>query len=210
MAKHEQERVQYERWILNQDWDVFGTLKFQPCHQAAGHKPSTTIWRYWNKLDRIFFGTAAEKGYRISRWCFSHEGSQNDNYHLHFVAKAPIETNLFCTVCNAIWTKLDVSTAGINKNWITPVLQRERVAHYLTKEVWKLGSQSFDPFLSSASEKVFHIDAARAAEQALRIARAVPHNELRAAQSALDQQKALTDLRLELRDRTQSGKATFK
>jgi hypothetical protein len=39
----------------------------------------------------VFFGKAAERhDLRIPRWCFAHEGSDSENFHVHFVLKAPI------------------------------------------------------------------------------------------------------------------------
>ena len=202
------EQKNFEKWVLARDWDVFGTLKFQPIRMIDGPQAHKVVRHFWNHLDRVLYGKAVERGCRLERWCFAHEGSHNDNYHVHFVANSPIDADLFCCVSNTLWTKKDRATANIQKNWITPVLDRQRVAHYLAKEIWKLGGSSFDAELSCDHAVPFEIDGSRKFEQDQRIARAVNANELRAAQAALEKHKVETERRLALRDRKVSGKAT--
>jgi hypothetical protein len=204
------EQQQLEQWIISSDWNIFGTLKFQPIRMGNGHHAHNVVRDFWNHIDRVIYGSATKRGCRLHRWCFAHEGSHSDNYHVHFVAQSPIDADLFCCLSNTLWTKQDVSTASVQKNWITPVLDRERVVHYLTKEVWKLGSDSFDLSLSCNNALPFEINIDRQAAQQQRIARAITSNELNAAQAALNQHKADTERRLALRELKQSGKATCK
>lgn len=194
------EQIQLEGWIKQKDWDIFGTLKFQPIRMIGGDYASRLIAQYWNKLDRVLYGKAVEVGCRVERWCFAHEGSHNDNFHLHFVAKSPIDRDLFCCLSNALWTKHHRVTASIQKNWITPVICRERVAHYLTKEAWKLGGRSFDERFSCEPKLAYEPDPSRDDAQAKRVLNAMTENELRAAQVALAQHKVDTQRRLALRD----------
>ena len=202
------QQQQLENWISSQAWNIFGTLKFQPIRMISGQEAHKVVRRFWNRLDRVIYGKATERGCRVQRWCFAHEGSQSDNYHVHFVAQSTIEPDLFCCLCNTLWTKQDRATASIEKNWITPVLHRDHVVRYLTKEVWKLGATSFDPALSCSHAQQFQVDPDLQAAQAARISRAVTVNELNAASIALEKHKAGTELRLALRERKQSGKAT--
>lgn len=202
------EQIQLEEWIKQKDWDVFGTLKFQPIRMIGGDYASQLIAQYWNKLDRVLYGKAVELGCRVERWCFAHEGSHNDNFHLHFVAKSPIEPDLFCCLSNTLWTKHHCATETIKRNWITPVISRDRVAHYLTKEVWKLGDCSFDERFTCEPKLAYEPDPLRDEAQEKRVLKAMTKNELRAAQVALAKHKEATERRLALRDRKLSGKAT--
>lgn len=204
------EKKHFEQWLNSTSWDIFGTLKFQPIRIINGHHANKILQHFWNQVDRVIYGKAAERGCRVQRWCFAHEGSHSDNYHLHFVAQSPIEAELFCCLSNALWTKQDRATASIQKNWITPVIHRDRVLHYLTKEVWKLGNRSLDAALSCGNPAPFEMNPTRHEAQNQRIARAVNANEFRAAQAALEQHKVATERRLALRDRKESGKATYQ
>ena len=107
------------------------------------------VRHFWNRLDRVIYGKAAERGCREQRWCFPHAGTHSDNYHVHFGALAPIDTLEFCALANTLWAGQHPATAGIDQNWITPVLYPDRVAGYVTREVWKLGSDSFDETISA-------------------------------------------------------------
>jgi hypothetical protein len=163
---------------------------------------------FWNQLDRVIYGTATERGCRVNRWCFAHAGSHSDNYHVHFVALAPIDMLEFCALANTLWTKTSPATAGIDQNWITPVLYPDRVAGYVTREVWKLGPASFDTQISSDTGVTYQSTPERLAAQGQRISRAISANERQAALDALKQHRASTLLRLTLREQKLSGKAT--
>jgi hypothetical protein len=104
---------------------------------------------FWNQLDRVIYGKAVELGCRVNRWCFTHAGSHSDNYLVHFVAQSPIRQDEFCALANTLWTKTSSATAGIDQNWITSVLYPDRVAGYVTREVWRLGPASFDTQISA-------------------------------------------------------------
>lgn len=196
------------RYLLGRDWNVFGTMKFQPVRRISNSEAHMQLRYFWNKLDRVIYGKAAEAGCRVNRWCFSHAGSHSDNYHLHFVAKAPIQTLEFCALANTLWAKTSPETAGIDQNWITPVLYPDRVAGYVTREVWKLGPASFDTQISADTGVTYQNTPERLVAQGQRISRAIPANERHAALDALKQHRAGTMLRLALREQKLSGKAT--
>lgn len=185
--------------LIQADWNIFGTLKFQPVRMIDAYRTHELLRQYWNKLDRILCGTSVRKGCRIQRWCFAHEGSHNDNYHIHFVARSPVDADQFCCLSNTLWVKLDRATAGIKKNWITPVVHRNRVANYMVKEVWKLGAVSFDACLSCAHPQAFEATSERHELRAARIRSAMSDNEERASRAALEMHKAETQRRLALR-----------
>ncbi len=196
------------RYLLDRQWNVFGTLKFHSGSKISFTRAHMQLRCFWNKLDRVIYGTATERGCRVNRWCFTHAGSHSDNYHVHFVALAPIEQGEFCALANTLWTKTSPATAGIDQNWITPVLYPNRVAGYVTREVWKLGPASFDTQITADTGVTYQNTPERVRAQRLRIARAITANERQAALDALKQHRAGTLLRLALREQKLSGKAT--
>lgn len=198
------------RYLLDRDWNVFGTMKFHSRRSISGNRAHMQVRCFWNQLDRVIYGKAAELGCRVQRWCFAHAGSHNDNYHVHFVAQSPVEISEFCALANTLWAKTSPATAGIDQNWITPVLYPDRVAGYVTREVWKLGPASFDTTISADTGVTYQNTPEREAAQRLRIARAISANERQAALDALKQHRAGTLLRLALREQKLSGQATSK
>lgn len=114
----------------------------------------------------------------------------------------------FCALANTLWAQQHPATAGIDQNWITPVLYPDRVAGYVTREVWRLGPASFDPQISADTGVTYQNTPERAAAQGQRITRAISANERQAALDALKQHRAGTLLRLALREQKLSGKAT--
>ena len=121
--QRKQERQALIDHLLAQDWNVFGTLKFVN-GRTIGLKTTNKLLRsYWNRIDRMFFGKAAERqNMRVPRWCFAHEGSDSENYHVHFVLKAATpDTEQMCCVLNAVWAQHHAQTAPLAKNWIIPV-----------------------------------------------------------------------------------------
>jgi hypothetical protein len=195
-------------YLLQRDWDVFGTLKFQNKRLISGKRAHRELLHFWNRLDRVVYGKAAEVGCRVQRWCFAHIGSHNDNYHLHFVARAPIDPGEFAALANTLWTKQCSASANLKENWITPVIYPDRIAWYVTKETWKIGADSFDANLSADTGVTYQMNTERALAQEQRIARAMTANERQAAKDALKLHKAGTLLRLALREQKLSGKAT--
>jgi hypothetical protein len=87
-------------------------------------------------------------------------------------------------------------------------LYPDRVAGYVTREVWKLGPASFDTQISADTGVTYQNSPERLVAQGLRIARAISANERQAALDALELHKAGSLLRLALRERKLSGKAT--
>ena len=87
--QRKQERQALIDHLLAQDWNVFGTLKFANGRTIGRSDADKLLRSYWNKIDRVFFGKAAERqNMRVPRWCFAHEGSDSENFHVHFVMKS--------------------------------------------------------------------------------------------------------------------------
>ena len=92
---------------------------------------------------------------------------------------------------NAVWAQHSSQTAPLFKNWIMPVTDRTAVASYLTREYWRLGSDTFldavswdDRAAANAFKDYNHL------KQANRLSRAASPLWLKQAHQALDHQKA--------------------
>jgi hypothetical protein len=144
LARRKQERRELMANLLEQDWDVFGTLKFVN-GRSIGHDTAHKLLRsYWNRIDRVFFGHAVDRqNIRVPRWCFAHEGSDRENFHIHFLLKSPIaKVEQACCVLNAIWAQHHRQTAPLAKNWVMPVISRPCAANYVTREYWRMGADT--------------------------------------------------------------------
>ena len=192
-----QERRALVQHLLAQDWNVFGTLKFVN-GRTIGRKTADKLLRsYWNKIDRVFFGKAAERqDMRMPRWCFAHEGADSENFHVHFVMPSPLQdTEHMCCLLNAVWAQHHAQTALLAKNWIMPVQDRAAVAGYVTHEYWRMGSDTISDKLSWQTEQLTPVGQKILSEhytqqQAQRLSRAASPLWLRQAQKALDDQQA--------------------
>jgi hypothetical protein len=144
VAQRKQERKALMRHLLEQDWDVFGTLKFVNGRTIGRNAADKLLRSYWNRVDRVFFGHAADRqNIRVPRWCFAHEGSDRNNFHIHFLLKSPMaKVERACCVLNAIWAQHHRQTAPSAKNWIMPAIDRWEVANYATREYWRLGADT--------------------------------------------------------------------
>lgn len=121
------------RDILDAEMNVMGVLKFDN-GRHIDREQAETLWRlYWHKMDRIFFGRAADRGLGIERRCFTELGEDDKNLHMHFAAASPIAVRPFCAVANAVWVNLNKRTADYETNRIMPVLYPEDCAAYTTK-----------------------------------------------------------------------------
>ena len=192
-----QERRALVQHLLAQDWNVFGTLKFVN-GRTIGRKTADKLLRsYWNKIDQVFFGKAAERqDMRMPRWCFAHEGADSENFHVHFVMPSPLQdTEHMCCLLNAVWAQHHAQTALLAKNWIMPVQDRAAVAGYVTHEYWRMGSDTISDKLSWQTEQLTPVGQKILSEhytqqQAQRLSRAASPLWLRQAQKALDDQQA--------------------
>ena len=76
--QRKQERQALIEHLLAQDWNVFGTLKFVNGRTIGRNSANKLLRNYWNKMDRMMFGKAAERqNMRVPRWCFAHEGGDS-------------------------------------------------------------------------------------------------------------------------------------
>jgi len=190
--QRKRERQALVQHLMAQDWDVFGTLKFVNGRTISRHSANKLLRSYWNKMDRVIYGKAAERqNMRVPRWCFAHEGSDSENFHVHFVMTSALqETQSMCCLLNAVWAQHHVQTAPLAKNWIMPVHDHAAVASYVTHEYWRMGSNTildelcWDQALPNTIARFVH------QQQAQRIQRAASPLWLRHAQQALNTQQA--------------------
>ena len=112
--QRKQERQALIDHLLAQDWNVFGTLKFVNGRTIGRSSADKLLRSYWNKMDRLMFGKAAERqNMRLPRWCFAHEGSDSENFHVHFALQAPIlDVDHMCCVLNAVWAQHHASNSA--------------------------------------------------------------------------------------------------
>lgn len=123
--------------IVKGPYDVTGVLAFNDGERICHATAIKLFAAFWHKVDRIFFGHAADNAYGINRLCFLEFGKSQKCIHLHFVAHSPIEAHAFCAILNVLWNELHKETAELNANWITPIYCKEAVAGYVTKEIWR-------------------------------------------------------------------------
>ena len=195
--QRKQERQALIDHLLAQDWDVFGTLKFVNGRTVGRETANKILRSYWNKVDRVIYGKAAERqNMRLPRWCFAHEGSDHENFHVHFVLKAATpDTEHMCCLLNAVWAQHHAQTAPLAKNWIMSAQDRAAVASYVTHEYWRMGSDTISGNLCWDAEHSNPLpqdtlNEHYAQQRAQRITRAASPLWLRQAQQALDDQKA--------------------
>ena len=143
-AQRKLERRALIKHLLEQDWDVFGTLKFMNGRTIGRNTADKLLRSYWNRIDRVFFGHAADRqNIRVPRWCFAHDGSDRENIHIHFLLKSPMtKVERACCVLNAIWAQHHRQTGPMTENWIMPVIDRWEVANYATREYWRMGADT--------------------------------------------------------------------
>ena len=195
--QRKQERQALVQHLLAQDWNVFGTLKFVNGRIIGRHSANKLLRSYWNKVDRVIYGKAAERqNMRVPRWCFAHEGADSENFHVHFVMPSPLQdTEKTCCLLNAIWAQHHTQTAPLVKNWIMPVKDRAAVTSYVTHEYWRMGSDTISDNLSwnaehSNPQPQHALNEHYTQQQAHRISRAASPLWLQQAQQALNTQQA--------------------
>ena len=198
--QRKQERQALVQHLMAQDWDVFGTLKFVNGRTIGRETANTLLRSYWNKMDRVIYGKAAERqNMRLPRWCFVHEGSDHENFHVHFVMKSALpETQSMCCLLNAVWAQHHAQTAPLAKNWIMPVQDRAAVTSYVTHEYWRMGSDTILDKLCWDQTSPNTIVQFAHEQQAQRLSRAASLLWLRQAQQALNTQQARYEARGDL------------
>jgi len=190
--QRKQERQALVHHLLAQDWNVFGTLKFVNGRTIGRETADKLLRSYWNKVDRVIYGKAAERqNMRVPRWCFAHEGTDHENFHVHFVMPSPLQdTEHMCCLLNAVWAQHHTQTAPLAKNWVMPVQDRVAVVSYVTHEYWRMGSETFLDELCWYRTSADTMAQYNHSQQAHRITGAASPLWLQQAQQALHTQQA--------------------
>jgi hypothetical protein len=191
-AERRRERQALLKQLMAKPWDVFGTLKFVNGRTIGATTGMKLLRSYWNRVDRVYFGKAAERQQvRVPRWCFAHEGSDHENFHIHVLLQAPNgDTEHACAVLNAIWAQHHRQTAPLAKNWIMPVMSRRKAARYVTREYWHMGRDTVLDEITWNRTSADEMAKYQHTAQAERLHRAASPIWLRHAEQALEAQKA--------------------
>ncbi len=128
--------------IMAGPYDVTGVLAFKDGGRMDHATAIKLTNAFWHKTDRIFFGSAASKGFGINRLCFLEFGKSQKCIHSHFVAQSPFDPIAFAAFLNTLWDKFHSSTAKPEDNWISPIEDKLATAEYVTKEVWRFRDDS--------------------------------------------------------------------
>jgi len=166
------QRNELSAYIKKYDFDVFGTLTFDEKilqkeiwkqmnekHIYNG-KPVTlkglvswkelkreieikALKRYWNKLDRKYFGNNAHRNNkRIQRFNVVQIGKAGTNTHIHFAALAPMNSvDGFKQKLDRVWRN-EIKTSGLSE--FSTIYDKKRLCDYLTHEFWKLGNDTME------------------------------------------------------------------
>jgi len=183
-----QQRVSdgWQELLADDAYTVTGTLKFNKGTMIGSTTARNILKAYWHKLDRTFFGHAADKGIGIERWIFSEYGSTGDNLHFHFKAKAPIEPYYFCCIANVMWTKFYRQTANSIYNWITPTVLQANSADYAVKDTRHFTYDAMGLEASHQNEQALDTSTFQNAAQAQRIINKASLDEISKAQPVVN------------------------
>lgn len=191
----------WQQELLKNNYDAVGVLKFNKGTAISSSTAETLYSAYWHKLDRMFFGRAADRGVCVERWCFAEGGKCGCNTHLHFVARAPFDTRLFCAVAAATWTNLHRYTSSYDYSWITPVQHTAGVSSYNSKETWWLRDDMAGLRCSRQNTTGTAYKAYENRAQAERILSRIGEAELTKAYEAVQRQTEKITQRRQLRQR---------
>ena len=189
----------WQQELAEGNYDTVGVLKFNRGTAISSRTAETLYSAYWHKLDRMLFGRAADRGVCVERWCFVEGGEFGNNTHLHFVARAPFDTKLFCAVAAASWTNLHRYTSSYDYSWITPVQHTAGVSSYNSKETWWLRDDMAGVRCSRRSAPGTDYKAFENPAQAQRILSRIGIEELVQASEAVDRNTIKVSQRWQLR-----------
>jgi hypothetical protein len=149
-------------WITEYEFNVFGTLTFdakklhreviaqrQNVRGAVSYEELKreieirALKRYWNKLDRKYFGNSAYRNNkRIQRFNVVQIGKAGTNTHIHFAALAPTKSvEAFKRRIDRVW-KNEIKTSGFSE--FSTIYDKKRLCDYLTHEYYKLGNDTIE------------------------------------------------------------------
>ena len=133
--------VERETWIASKGYTVCGALNFAPNRKPSIQEAHKICKKFLNILDRKTYGHSPRFG--VERTVCFQLGKDDYHPHFHFLASPPFEPEAFCVLSNALWSGLAPNTAPPVLNEITPVISIDDATHYLLREYWCLGEQTF-------------------------------------------------------------------
>lgn len=139
----QQEQQALADWLAEQNFTVFGTLKFTDGFEIYDKLAEKLVRRYFSALDRAYYGNAVTNcNVRHSRAVFLHKGASQENIHYHFLAKPNTDAVLFCNLARKLWAGLDTHKIGYFDTQIGLVRNNDAAAKYMVHEYKKLGSST--------------------------------------------------------------------
>lgn len=145
-------RLHWAKWVSSSDWDIYGTLNFATGCKVGVEEAQRRWSQFWGKLDRICYGQSRGHQQRISRFVYTHSGSNGDNVHSHFLARSAGDTKEFCILLNALWAGMEGAGAAVaEQNEILPVFSKQRASWYLLHE-------DHDGEMNGFNAKLTHLD----------------------------------------------------
>lgn len=191
--------------IEDMDADIFGTLKFVDGDEMS-YKHAFKIWRkFWRKVDRTVFTPArTNKKNRllnaaVDRWCFVELGESGTNWHMHFVARSPVDAMTFCQFLNATWATLDEKTSSNSESEITPIVYNKAVATYVTKDVRKDQNEAAGFHCSALCNPKYGYDTLNLDDVERRLKKGISIGDQILAKEAVQMHIARADKRMALR-----------
>lgn len=127
-------KAAWQQDIARGDFDVTGTLNFIDGSKMSVKEVRKLLNAYWRSVDKLFYGHAASKGMGVKRWCFLEFGKSGTNLHMQFVARSPIDPELFCCILNIMWSSFRRETADMTRNHITRIISKRHAGSYNGKE----------------------------------------------------------------------------
>ena len=131
-------------WIAQNKGELAITLTFLPNITEA--RARKTLRRWWNEVDRQFYGNAVKKqAKRTKRACILETGRSGTNYHYHISASRPKDRNIslkkYMQMLELLWKRL--SSAGY-VNEFEPNTNNIAWATYTTKEITATNTDALD------------------------------------------------------------------
>ena len=140
MTFNEKLRKAHAEWALDQDFELFGTLKFLDGHSVHSDVAKKRLRYFFNMLDRKVRGAKAiEAGNRITRFVYLETGRSRDNTHAHFLIKGSTleETKDIIRHTYELWSKVDMSADAQYEL----IEDNKGISHYCVKEQDTRGSE---------------------------------------------------------------------
>ena len=130
-------------WLVEQNFTVFGTLKFTDGFEIHHKLAEKLVRKYFTALDRAYYGSAVtNSNIGHNRAVFLHKGASQQNIHYHFLAKPNTDAALFCKLARKQWAGLDTHTMGFLDTQIELVRDNDAAANYMLHEYKNLGANT--------------------------------------------------------------------